>query len=55
MPGACLSRMEMVASGVTSRGENPVPPVGDNIYYSVRYLPTLTQRPIKIIFLIKLN
>jgi hypothetical protein len=26
MPGAWRSRMESVASGVTSRGENPVPP-----------------------------
>ena len=26
MPGACLSRQERVASGVTSLGEKPVPP-----------------------------
>ena len=27
MPGASLSKRGLVASGVTSRGENPVPPV----------------------------
>jgi hypothetical protein len=49
MPGVCRSITSIVASGVTSRGENPVPPRGndkikaDHIAHVDQFIPYLIR------------